>query len=303
MVCESLINSDTLEWERTQLWALTFKLVRKIIGGVDYKVFFFPIIKSNCCQIWLIFQCILVSHKRNEVEAFIKSVSFLLYFLKEFKIAQCFPQFSAALPTFLKVQVADKLLWQVGSHQADSVLSCHRSYDVGAPFQWKGIEQGGVELRRDAGISWQREQILLHLGHLGHCHSLTGVFSTLLFTKTNSIHSLIVSHNTAQEFHSCRSFCFIQATLVIVSWKTCRYLTLCIISVFPLISNDLTDNYWPESWFHTKLVLRSLFWLFSIYLYFTFLSRLIYSFYFLICMVLHNCFFRVYVLSFTRLIT
>lgn len=39
MVCESLINSDTLEWERTQLWALTFKLVRKIIGGVDYKVF------------------------------------------------------------------------------------------------------------------------------------------------------------------------------------------------------------------------------------------------------------------------
>lgn len=38
MVCESLINSDTLEWERTQLWALTFKLVRKIIGGVDYKV-------------------------------------------------------------------------------------------------------------------------------------------------------------------------------------------------------------------------------------------------------------------------
>uniref|UniRef100_A0A6G1S1F0 Mediator of RNA polymerase II transcription subunit 23 n=1 Tax=Hypotaenidia okinawae TaxID=2861861 RepID=A0A6G1S1F0_9GRUI len=37
MVCESLINSDTFEWERTQLWALTFKLVRKIIGGVDYK--------------------------------------------------------------------------------------------------------------------------------------------------------------------------------------------------------------------------------------------------------------------------
>ncbi|XP_074000495.1 mediator of RNA polymerase II transcription subunit 23 isoform X7 [Numenius arquata] len=37
MVCESLINSDMLEWERTQLWALTFKLVRKIIGGVDYK--------------------------------------------------------------------------------------------------------------------------------------------------------------------------------------------------------------------------------------------------------------------------
>lgn len=41
MVCESLINTHTLEWERTQLWALTFKLVRNIIGGVDYKVFFF----------------------------------------------------------------------------------------------------------------------------------------------------------------------------------------------------------------------------------------------------------------------
>lgn len=231
MVCESLINSDTLEWERTQLWALTFKLVRKIIGGVDYKVLFFLIIKSNRCQI-LIFQCILISHKRNEVEAFIKSVSFLLYFLKEFKTAQCFPQLSAPLPTVLKVQVAGELLWQIRSHQADSVLSCHRSYDLGAPVQWKGIEQGGVELRRDAGISWQREQVLLHFGHLGHCHSVTGIFSTLLLTKTNSIHTLIVSHNTAQELHSCRSFCFIQATLVIVSWKTCGYLTLCIISIF-----------------------------------------------------------------------
>lgn len=38
MVCVALIGSDSLEWERTQLWALTFKLIRKIIGGVDYKV-------------------------------------------------------------------------------------------------------------------------------------------------------------------------------------------------------------------------------------------------------------------------
>lgn len=38
MVCVALISSDSLEWERTQLWALTFKLIRKIIGGVDYKV-------------------------------------------------------------------------------------------------------------------------------------------------------------------------------------------------------------------------------------------------------------------------
>ncbi|KAG9347480.1 hypothetical protein JZ751_005047 [Albula glossodonta] len=37
MVCEALISSDSLEWERTQLWALTFRLIRKIIGGVDYK--------------------------------------------------------------------------------------------------------------------------------------------------------------------------------------------------------------------------------------------------------------------------
>ena len=34
----ALISSDSLEWERTQLWALTFRLIRKIIGGVDYKV-------------------------------------------------------------------------------------------------------------------------------------------------------------------------------------------------------------------------------------------------------------------------
>ncbi|KAM9839930.1 mediator of RNA polymerase II transcription subunit 23 isoform 7-T7 [Aulostomus maculatus] len=37
MVCVALISSDNLEWERTLLWALTFKLIRKIIGGVDYK--------------------------------------------------------------------------------------------------------------------------------------------------------------------------------------------------------------------------------------------------------------------------
>uniref|UniRef100_A0A4W3IBS6 Mediator of RNA polymerase II transcription subunit 23 n=1 Tax=Callorhinchus milii TaxID=7868 RepID=A0A4W3IBS6_CALMI len=37
LVCETLINSESLEWERMQLWALTFKLIRKIIGGVDYK--------------------------------------------------------------------------------------------------------------------------------------------------------------------------------------------------------------------------------------------------------------------------
>ncbi|MEQ2209634.1 Mediator of RNA polymerase II transcription subunit 23, partial [Xenoophorus captivus] len=33
MVCVALISSDSLEWERTRLWALTFKLIRKIIGG------------------------------------------------------------------------------------------------------------------------------------------------------------------------------------------------------------------------------------------------------------------------------
>lgn len=38
MVCEALVSSSSLEWERTQLWALTFQLIRKIIGGVDYKV-------------------------------------------------------------------------------------------------------------------------------------------------------------------------------------------------------------------------------------------------------------------------
>ncbi|KAG7265738.1 hypothetical protein CRUP_035091, partial [Coryphaenoides rupestris] len=42
MVCVALISSDSLEWERSQLWALTFKLIRKIIGGVDYKDLFEP---------------------------------------------------------------------------------------------------------------------------------------------------------------------------------------------------------------------------------------------------------------------
>ncbi|KAJ3607191.1 hypothetical protein NHX12_026704 [Muraenolepis orangiensis] len=37
MVCVALISSDSLEWERSQLWALTFKLIRKVVGGVDYK--------------------------------------------------------------------------------------------------------------------------------------------------------------------------------------------------------------------------------------------------------------------------
>ncbi|XP_061424919.1 LOW QUALITY PROTEIN: mediator of RNA polymerase II transcription subunit 23 [Lethenteron reissneri] len=37
LVCETLINSEHLEYEKAQLWSLTFKLVRKIIGGVDYK--------------------------------------------------------------------------------------------------------------------------------------------------------------------------------------------------------------------------------------------------------------------------
>ncbi|TSO15222.1 Mediator of RNA polymerase II transcription subunit 23 [Bagarius yarrelli] len=34
---QALIGSETLEWERTQLWCLTFRFIRKIIGGVDYK--------------------------------------------------------------------------------------------------------------------------------------------------------------------------------------------------------------------------------------------------------------------------
>ena len=239
---------------------------------------------------------ILISHRRNEVEAFVKSVSFSLYFLKEFKITRCFPRLSAPLPAFLEVQAAAELLWQVASHQADWVLARHRSYDVGAPFHWGSVEQGGVELRRDAGISGPRGPILLHLGRRGHCHSFGGTFSTLLLTKATA-DTVAMSHSTAQELHRCRSCCFIQATFLIVSWKTCGHLTLCLISVFSLISNDLTDNCWPESWFHTKLVLRSLFWLFSIYMYFTFLSRLICSFYLLTCMVLRNCFFHVYVLS------
>uniref|UniRef100_UPI00358E3817 mediator of RNA polymerase II transcription subunit 23 isoform X2 n=1 Tax=Myxine glutinosa TaxID=7769 RepID=UPI00358E3817 len=37
LVCEHAIASDHLEHEKAQLWALTFKFVHRMIGGVDYK--------------------------------------------------------------------------------------------------------------------------------------------------------------------------------------------------------------------------------------------------------------------------
>ena len=36
-VCDALLNSEHLKPDRADFWLATFQLVRKIIGGVDYK--------------------------------------------------------------------------------------------------------------------------------------------------------------------------------------------------------------------------------------------------------------------------
>ena len=38
VICESLLNSDELSIDSSQKWCETFYLVRRIIGGVYYKV-------------------------------------------------------------------------------------------------------------------------------------------------------------------------------------------------------------------------------------------------------------------------
>ncbi len=38
MICEALLLSDKLTWKSSDLWCQTFALIRRIIGGVDYKV-------------------------------------------------------------------------------------------------------------------------------------------------------------------------------------------------------------------------------------------------------------------------
>lgn len=78
--------------------------------------------------------------------------------------------------------------------------------------------------------------------------------------------------------------------------STWSYAYVCIFSNLKWLT-----NYLFESWLNTKLILRSLFWLFSLYLNFSFFSRLICSFYLLVCTVLYfssfSDFFHVYVLS------
>ena len=38
MICEALLLSDKLTWKLSEFWCQTFALIRRIIGGVDYKV-------------------------------------------------------------------------------------------------------------------------------------------------------------------------------------------------------------------------------------------------------------------------
>ena len=39
MICEILMNCDKLTHHNPEKWCQTFQLIRKIIGGVDYKVY------------------------------------------------------------------------------------------------------------------------------------------------------------------------------------------------------------------------------------------------------------------------
>ena len=39
MICDAVLTSDSLSWKSGDLWCRSFKLIRKIVGGVDYKVF------------------------------------------------------------------------------------------------------------------------------------------------------------------------------------------------------------------------------------------------------------------------
>jgi len=38
LICDALLSSDKLSYQNSESWSLTLKLVRRIIGGVDYKV-------------------------------------------------------------------------------------------------------------------------------------------------------------------------------------------------------------------------------------------------------------------------
>ena len=38
VVCECLLLTEGLSWKKEELWCQTMHLVRRIIGGVDYKV-------------------------------------------------------------------------------------------------------------------------------------------------------------------------------------------------------------------------------------------------------------------------
>lgn len=39
LVCDGLLNCEKLDYHKVGQWQQTFQLIRKIIGGVDYKVF------------------------------------------------------------------------------------------------------------------------------------------------------------------------------------------------------------------------------------------------------------------------
>jgi mediator of RNA polymerase II transcription subunit 23 len=38
MVCETIMACDKLQYQKEDFWVECFQLIRRIIGGVDYKV-------------------------------------------------------------------------------------------------------------------------------------------------------------------------------------------------------------------------------------------------------------------------
>lgn len=144
---------------------------------------------------------------------------------------------ASSLPK-IKMQVASMFLWWVGKLPSRLwVFSCHRSYDVGAPFKWK--HSGGVcgtEKRcRHQLMKGASPASPLPWPSLPMCPFLTSIFDTLNLTKNSSVYSLIslviqLSISIAAKDILLHSSCFCYFSF----WKNCQYLTLCFMPVFSL---------------------------------------------------------------------
>ena len=89
-ICEVLLKQEKLTYKSPHIWNGTFKLIRRIVGGVDYKVFnifyFFFFMQSRLwfsCFIPLNLPCIsCMFWKMNMIQSGSQSPSILTYLLK-----------------------------------------------------------------------------------------------------------------------------------------------------------------------------------------------------------------------------